>query len=745
MKFPSLLAAAALAVALLLALPARAQLTWPKQVPSSAGEVTIYQPQIDSYSGSQITAHAAVSVARSGGKEPLFGAVFFTATVATDRGTDVVNVQNVTVTNSRFPSGSADLPNTVAQAISEAGSLGTLELSKSQLLAQLALTQKEQAAAANFNNTPPQIIFATQPTVLVSISGEPKLVQAPGSSLLTVVNTPFFIALDPATRTYYLHGDSQWLSTSNILQGPWAPATDVPEPVTTLASKQQTTQPQAQSDSAAGDGAPPQVIVATQPTEIIETTGPAEYAPVEGTDLLYISNTDSDVFMDIDTQSLYVLLSGRWFTAATQSGPWTYVPPSNLPGDFARIPAGLPISNVLASVPGTQAAQNAVLDAQVPQTAAIQRTAPPPKVSYEGKPKFQPVEKSSSVSYAVNTTSSVVKVEDVYYVCSDGVWYQAPAAVAPWVVSIAVPQVIYTIPPTCPIYPVTFCQIYSYTPDVVYCGYLPGYTGSYVVGGAVVFGTGWPYNPWFGNVFIPRPVTWGFGATFSTGWGCWGFGIGGGWGAASFGCSWNSGWWGGGNYHWNNWNWNSNWNQNVNVTRNVTNNVTNNYNNSVNRTVNNLYRNNPDRLTPQERQRLQNNENRLSRQENSLQNQIDRARETGTAAAEKQRELDQQQENRDKAQQRIDRQELRNNREDNGKPLPTAAHPRDDVYSDRDGNVYRHDDNQGWQRRENNQWRRPNDRDEGFQRNRSDLNRQFAARARGGEPHGGGGGGGRRR
>ncbi len=157
-----------------------------KQVPSSAGEVTIYQPQIDSLSGAQLTAHAAVSLARGGGKGPLFGAIFFTATLATDRGTDVVNVQNLTVTNTRFPSGTADLANAVSQAISEAGSLGTLELSQSQLLAQLALTQKEQAAAANFNNKPPQIIFATQPTVLVTISGEPKLVQSPGSSLLTV-------------------------------------------------------------------------------------------------------------------------------------------------------------------------------------------------------------------------------------------------------------------------------------------------------------------------------------------------------------------------------------------------------------------------------------------------------------------------------------------------------------------------------------------------------------------------------
>jgi hypothetical protein len=748
MKTPSLFAAAALAAAFLFVVPARAQLTWPKQAPSPAGEVTIYQPQIDSYSGNQLTAHAAVSVARSGGKPPLFGAVFFMATLSTDRGTDTAVVENIAVTNARFPSKSSNVAGAVSQAISEAGSLGTLVLSQTQLLAQLALTQKEESAAANFNNTPPQILFATEPSVLVSIAGQPKLVQASGSNLLTVVNSPFFIALDPSTRLYYLNGGGQWLSTSNILKGPWTPAANVPDAVTALAAKQETAQQQQNAASTDAGGPPPQILVATQPTELIQTAGPAEYAPIEGTDLLYISNTDSDVFMDIDTQALYVLLSGRWFTAPTQAGPWTYVPPSNLPGDFARIPAGLPVSNALASVPGTQAAQDATLDAQVPQTAAIQRNAPPPTVAYDGKPKFQPVEKNSSVSYAVNTTSAVAQVGGAYYVCSDGVWYQASAPLGPWIVSVEVPQVIYTIPPTCPIYPVTFCRIYSSTPDVVYCGYLPGYTGSYIVGGAVVFGTGWPYNPWFGNVFIPRPVTWGFGATFSTGWGCWGFGVGAGWGAASFGCSWNSGWWGCGNYHWNNWNWNSNWNQNVNVTRNVTNNITNNDNRTVNRTVNNLYRNNPDRLTPQERQRLQDNENRLARQEHSLQNQIDRDRQDGAAAAERQRALDQQQKNRDEAQQRVDRQKLRNDHRDANRPLPTAEHPRDDVYADHDGNVYRHDDRQGWQRREDNAWHRPNDRDENFQRNRSDLNRQFAARARGnygGGREARGGGGGRRR
>jgi hypothetical protein len=642
--------------------PLRAEIDWPLELPSTAGQVTAYQPQIDSYTGNQLTAHQAISVAQGEGKPPVFGAIFFTATLSTDRGTGTVTVENINVTNSRFPSAAQGTAAAVTQALQQAASQNNFTLSQTQLLAQLALTKKQQADAQKLNNTPPQILFETQPTVLVTIAGEPQLTAAPNSSLMTVVNTPFFIALDPATKTYYLHGGGQWLSTSNILQGPWAPNSNVPPAVTGLAATQQTPQ----QDAGTGTTAPTQVVVATQPTELIQTTGPAEYGPIDNTNLLYITNTDSDVFMDINTQSLYVLLSGRWFTAATQSGPWTYVQPGQLPSDFSNIPAGLPISNVLASIPNTQPAQNAVLDSQIPQTAKIERAAAGPKVTYDGDPQFQPVSKKSSVNYAVNTTHDVVQVENTYYACDSGVWYQSAAALGPWTVSVEIPQVIYTIPPTCPIYPVTFCRIYSYTPDVVWCGYLPGYTGSYVYGGAVVYGTGWPYNPWVGNVFIPRPVTWGFGATFSAGWGCWGFGVGAGWGAASFGCAWNSGWWGTGNYHWNNWNWNNNWNQNVNINRNVTNN----YNTNINRTVNNIYRNHPNRLTANERQRLNANEQSLHRQQQRLQNQIDHNRDRNTQAAAEQRQRDREQENRDNAQERADRQRLENR---NFTPTATAT------------------------------------------------------------------------
>lgn len=712
------------------ALPARAQsTTWPRTLSSPAGAVNLYQPQIDGFTGNQFTAHAAVSITPAGGGSPEFGAVFFSATVATDRDTGIMTVQGLQVTNSRFPSGAPGAVTAVTQALTQAANAGTFTFSQSQFLAQLALTQKEQAAAANLDNTPPQIWFETQPSVLVTIDGEPKLVTAPDSSLMTVVNSPFFIALDPATKTYYLRGGGQWLSTTDILQGPWAAAPNVPDAVTALAARQPAAPGDATTPAGTPSGAAPQVLVATQPTELIQTTGPAEYAPIDNTDLLYVTNTSSTVLMDIDTQAIYVLLSGRWFTAPSQAGPWTFVAPAQLPADFAKIPPGLPISNALASIPGTQAARNAALDAQVPQTAAIQRNAPSPKVTYDGDAKFEPVAKGNAVSYAVNATHAVVKVEDKYYLCSDGVWFVADAAPGPWIVADLMPPVIYTIPPTCPIYPVTYVRIYDATPEIVTCGYLPGYTGSYIYGGALVYGTGWVYPPWFGSVFIPRPVTWGFGASFNFAGGAWGFAVGAGWGVSSFGCSWNSGWWGVGNYRWNNWNFNNSWNQQVNITRNVTN-ITN--NTTINRTTNNLYRNHPDRLTASERQRLEANERHLAQRDDHLQHEIDRDRNRTGEAAQEQRDRDEQQRRRDEARQQADRRKL------------DDPAPRNDTYADRDGNVYRHD-GRGWQQRDGDQWRDAGGRD--FDAHREDLNRQFGARARGygGHDFHHSGGGGRRR
>ncbi len=82
----------------------------------------------------------------------------------------------------------------------------------------------------------------------------------------------------------------------------------------------------------------PEIIVSTVPAELIQSNGEADFSPIKGTGLLYMTNTNNDVFMNIADQQYYVLLSGRWYKSASLKGPWTYTPSNKLPDDFAKIP-----------------------------------------------------------------------------------------------------------------------------------------------------------------------------------------------------------------------------------------------------------------------------------------------------------------------------------------------------------------------------------------------------------------------
>ncbi len=284
-----------------------------------------------------------------------------------------------------------------------------------------------------------------------------------------------------------------------------------------------------------------QVIVATEPTELIVLDGPAKFSTIYGTDLLYISNTKSDVFTHIGSQDYFVLLSGRWYTANALDGEWSYIPGDKLPPDFAKIPPGSAKANVLAGIPDTQEAREAILDSQIPQTATVKRSEAALTVSYDGTPEFATVE-DTDMFYATNTSYSVIRYGSKYYCCNEGVWFVAAAALGPWEICVAVPQVIGTIPPSCPVYNVKYVYVYDYTPEVVYVGYTPGYMGSYVYGGTVVYGTGYVYPAWYGTHYYPRPVTYGYGAVYNpySGW-AFAAGVAAGWISSN---AWHGGWWG---------------------------------------------------------------------------------------------------------------------------------------------------------------------------------------------------------
>jgi hypothetical protein len=162
-----------------------------------------------------------------------------------------------------------------------------------------------------------------------------------------------------------------------------------------------------------------------------------------------------------------------------------------------------------------------VLDLQIPQTTAIKRSEAKLEVTYDGDPRFEDIA-GTKVSYATNTASQVLRVAGVYYACDNGVWFRSQSPRGPWVVADTIPKSeIDQIPPSSPVYNLTYVGIYASTPEVVYVGYTPGYVGAYPYYGVPVYGTGWYYPPYVGTVYYPRPVTYGFHMTYNpwTGWG----------------------------------------------------------------------------------------------------------------------------------------------------------------------------------------------------------------------------------
>ncbi len=221
-----------------------------------------------------------------------------------------------------------------------------------------------------------------------------------------------------------------------------------------------------------------------------------------------------------------MLLSGRWFRSKSLAAgaAWSYVAPDALPESFAKIPPESDSGDVRAAVAGTDEAEDAVLDAQIPQTTAVRRADATLEVQWDGEPKFIGIE-GSATSYAANASTSVLLIRGRYYACENAVWFASDSPDGPWSVAESVPSDdIDAIPPSAPVYNVKYVRIYDATPDVVCFGYTPGYTGVYPWHGTVVWGTGWRYRPWVGPVYWwPRPYTWGLCAHYNP-WTGWGFG-----------------------------------------------------------------------------------------------------------------------------------------------------------------------------------------------------------------------------
>ena len=522
--------------------------TWPRQIPVSGGAVgtiVLYQPQAEKLTGNELTARGAIALKVAGRADPIFGAMWMTATVDVDRDSGMVWFQNIRVTRVRWPDATAEQQTRFTQYVEQDFPKAGLRTTVARLQASLASAEAESRHTEGLKSDAPRIVFAEQLSVLLLYDGEPHLQPVPNSGLQVVVNTPFGVVKDTATATFWLGaGENLWYSAKDP-KGPWvaggtppaeilkrtqpeAPvaAADVPtaRPDTLFAAAPVDSTAAAAAPPAKSDSVPagPAIVTATEPTELVVTQGPPAWKTTAGGKLLYVENTETPWLRELEGKDNYLLIAGRWFRSPALQGPWTFVRPDSLPATFQQIPPESPIGGVRSSIALTVEAQDALLDLSIPQTTAVQRSTATLTVTYDGAPKFTDIP-GTSVAYATNTASQVIRVGGAYYACDNAVWFKAVAAQGPWVVADSIPTAeIAKIPPSVPVYNLTYVAVYAATPEVVYVGYTPGYTGAYPYYGVPVYGTGYHYPPYVSpTVYYPYPVTYGVAVSYNpyTGWG----------------------------------------------------------------------------------------------------------------------------------------------------------------------------------------------------------------------------------
>jgi hypothetical protein len=515
---------------------ARGQVSeWPREFTTPKGHtIVVYQPQAETFRGDRVTGRAAVSFTKKGETAPKFGVVFFTARVSVDRDARLVSVLDMKVSRVRFPGITPENEKKFTDNLETEVPKWDLVFAYDRLLENVKVAEREKESAEGLKHDPPRIVFVEEPSVLLSFDGEPVFRDVEGAPVKVAVNTSLLVVNDTRSGSYYLSGGKKWWYEASSPLGPWRTVGGPPADIAEFAARAQAEQKKdAKDDKDAGDddgtqaAAPPRVVVATEPTELVVTEGKPAFKPVAGTDgaVLAVENTEGDVLVDVAAQDYYVLLAGRWFKSRSLTGgAWTYVAPDALPASFAKIPPESDSGDVRAAVAGTDEAEEAVLDAQIPQTTAVKRAEATLEVQWDGDPKFIPVD-GSTTAYAVNASTSVLLIRNRYYACDNAVWFVSDSPEGPWTVADAVPSDdIDAIPPSAPVYNVKYVRIYDATPDVVYVGYTPGYTGVYPWHGTVVWGTGWHYRPWAGPTYWwPRPYTWGLSAHYNP-WTGWGFG-----------------------------------------------------------------------------------------------------------------------------------------------------------------------------------------------------------------------------
>src|SRR3954471_7611079 len=146
---------------------------WPRVRTTNGHTVTLYQPQVETWTSNSFTARAAVGLKMAGAKSESLGVVWLAAHGSVDHSNRVVALDSLEITKARFPEAPDGGSNALA-IVREVVPAGARTVSLDYLITALGFAQAAaRQGPKGLKDDPPEIIWVTNRTVLVLIHGEP--------------------------------------------------------------------------------------------------------------------------------------------------------------------------------------------------------------------------------------------------------------------------------------------------------------------------------------------------------------------------------------------------------------------------------------------------------------------------------------------------------------------------------------------------------------------------------------------
>ena len=190
---------------------------WPRVITSGQTRITVYQPQIDSYTGYHLAGRAAVAVTEGADAPPIYGIVQVSADAHVDKDERLVTFEKITVKSAAFP-GASDKGQAWSSLIQSRGArLSPMALERFE--AALAVSEAERKSdQVAVKNDPPIVLVSTVPSMLILVDGEPVYRDVKATSLTRVLNTRPLLLKNGAGQ-HYLKVFDGWLEAP-ALAGP---------------------------------------------------------------------------------------------------------------------------------------------------------------------------------------------------------------------------------------------------------------------------------------------------------------------------------------------------------------------------------------------------------------------------------------------------------------------------------------------------------------------------------------------